>query len=189
MYQEYHVNKEQEICISCGLCCDGTLFDRAVLKSGEKGSLPKKIEVNYFKSEQKEFFRLPCPYHNGKCLIYKYKKAHVCSAYRCKLLYSYEKDYLSFNETAAIVLQAKAYRSEIFKQAKKVLKIKKNISFRELQKMLIEKKDAGLERKIFLDMLIARCNILDVLIIRHFKTNDEFQEMIVDNEGIEIYGN
>ena len=33
---------EQEICVTCGFCCDGTLFKYAVLQSGERGNLPAK---------------------------------------------------------------------------------------------------------------------------------------------------
>ena len=66
--------KEQEICRSCGMCCDGTLFSRARLEAGEKGNLPIKIEERYHRNNESEFFKLPCPYFSKECTIYSQKK-------------------------------------------------------------------------------------------------------------------
>ncbi len=37
--------KEQDLCVNCGFCCDGTIFMHAVLIQGEKGNLPEKIQT------------------------------------------------------------------------------------------------------------------------------------------------
>jgi hypothetical protein len=66
------MTKEQEICVDCGFCCDGTLFNQAVLKPAEKGNLPHWMEENYREKEDDGFFPLPCAYFDGNCTIYNY---------------------------------------------------------------------------------------------------------------------
>lgn len=77
---------EQEICVGCGLCCDGTLFNHAPLQPGERGHLPTKIGEGYQKEGDRKIFRLPCAYFSGKCTIYDQPRAHVCVAFRCQVV-------------------------------------------------------------------------------------------------------
>jgi len=62
---------EQQICLKCGLCCDGTMFVQAIPQKGEKGNLPEKIEKNYKKDTEGEYFKLPCPYLIKNALFMK----------------------------------------------------------------------------------------------------------------------
>ena len=105
---------EQEICISCGICCDGTLFNRASLEPGEKGQLPEKIEQNYFQVNGVDKFKLPCLYFDGKCTIYDQKKAIICSAFRCQLLNNFSVGKISINDTMNVISKAKTMRKELF---------------------------------------------------------------------------
>ena len=101
---------EQAICVTCGFCCDGTLFDHAVLQPGEKGNLPEYMERSYFKNEKGEYFRLPCEYFNENCSIYDQKKAHICSAFRCQLLKDFSKKKITQSNAKKVVRNAKDQR-------------------------------------------------------------------------------
>ncbi len=85
-----------QLCVSCGMCCDGTLFSQALLKAGEPdearrlgmqvftiGSGPPETVVGY-----DDAFRLPCHLHDrGWCTIYDdTARPHVCGAFQCVLL-------------------------------------------------------------------------------------------------------
>ena len=67
--------QEQDICVTCGFCCDGTLFAHALLNPGEKGSLPERIEESVFSLDDRDYFHLPCRYFAGRCTIYDRQRA------------------------------------------------------------------------------------------------------------------
>lgn len=178
--------KEQELCITCGICCDGTLFDKAVLRPGEKGTLPKKMEERYFQTEKGAYFKLPCPYFAGKCTIYNQKKAHVCSGFRCRLLIDFSKGKLPFHKASSIIVQAKLMREEIFNLTRQLLNSKNEYSFRELQNKLEKLKTESSEINPELESVIAKCIIFEALLVKYYMSEDEFNEMIITNEPITI---
>jgi hypothetical protein len=67
---------ELEICMKCGLCCDGTLFSFGLLKKGEKEFLPTLLQKRIIVTEKVERFKQPCPYFN-KNAQYIIRKNHV----------------------------------------------------------------------------------------------------------------
>lgn len=173
---------EQVICISCGLCCDGTLFLYAHLDPGERGNLPQKIEENSYSKNDKDYFRLPCRYFDGKCTIYDQKKANVCYGYRCQLLNDFASGRLDSDKALKIVEDAKNMRTEIIEQYRVLYDNRQMICFKKLlfelgrmQESATEDKPVGMEY----DMLLARCNIFEALLIRHFTQAGEFEKMIM----------
>jgi len=173
---------EQTICVSCGFCCNGTLFGHANLQAGEKGSLPEKIEQAWFKNGEKEAFRLPCLYFKGKCSIYGQKKAIVCSSYRCKLLKDFSEDRISLDEALQLVKNAHSQRAAILKLAGKVMKTNDNPPFRHLVTEIKQWNDDQTDNGVAteeLKTLTAHCNIFEALLIRHFKPDKDFESMRV----------
>ncbi len=174
--------EEQVICIRCGLCCDGTLFLHAHLDPGERGNLPEKIERNSYSKQGSDYFRLPCGYFDKKCTIYNQKKANVCSGYYCQLLRDLAAGRLTFNEALAIVEDAVNMRTEIIELYRIISGKRRKTYFKKLLRVLgrmqersTEDKPAGMDY----DMLLARCNIFEVLLIRHFSQSGEFEKMIM----------
>ncbi|WP_461097225.1 hypothetical protein [Spirosoma luteolum] len=78
------LNQEQQICLHCGFCCDGTLFEQAMLEPGEQ--LPPRLKDAYVVDGNQAFFRQPCTYFAGCCTIYDQPRLAICSSYRCQLL-------------------------------------------------------------------------------------------------------
>ncbi len=173
---------EQAICIACGFCCDGTLFENANLQPGEKGNLPEFIEQAWFKKGDKEAFKLPCLYFKGKCSIYNQKKAHICSAYRCKVLRDFSKKKISLEEAKQLIRNAANQRDAILDLAKKVMKNPGNMPFRQMVLELKQWSDTHNQddpANKDLKSLTARCNIFEALLIRHFKPDKDFDSMRV----------
>ncbi len=76
--------QSSDLCLSCGLCCDGAIFDQAGLEPGELGLAAEGLEL--VEQDGRTFFRLGCPCLNGTaCQIYGRRPA-ICSAFRCPLL-------------------------------------------------------------------------------------------------------
>ncbi len=178
--------EEQQICIGCGFCCDGTLFLHAMLNPGEHGNLPEKIEQNYRQEGTKEMFLLPCLYFAGRCTIYDSKKALVCSGYRCQLLNDFAAGRISMQDALDIVAAAKGLLEEIIRLYRDLTGKDHPLTFRELLaglKSVTEDSNAEAEPDSREELLIGKCNIFEVLLIRHFRSAGDFERMMVsDNE-------
>ncbi|AXE20519.1 hypothetical protein DR864_23660 [Runella rosea] len=169
---------EQEICVKCGLCCDGTLFSHAVLQKGERGNLPEKIEQQYGKEGESEFFTLPCAYFEGKCTIYNQKKAVVCSAFRCQLLKTFANGDVSQKDAIKIVTDALKFKAEIYQFYKQTFGVEFKLSFRELLAELNKMSPDTDPPNVPVELLRMKCNIYQTLLIKNFKSIKTFESMI-----------
>jgi len=173
---------EQRICIECGFCCDGTLFRTATLMPGERSSLPQLIEANSFEEGGKEYFRLPCRYFDGKCTIYQGEKAQICSAFRCRLLKSLSDGNISPEEALRIVAEAKLLRDEATGMFKALTDKYGIIPFRDVLAGLNSLMTVDDERDIRTseeEMLVVCCNILETLLIKHFRPQEDFEKLVM----------
>lgn len=173
--------EEQAICITCGFCCDGTLFSHATLRPGESGNLPEKIEQNYVIINGKEFFKQPCLYFNGRCTIYNEEKAFVCSSYRCQLLRDFADHRISLQNALKVVREAVIIRNEIMQQYKEVSGNCSNVSFSQLLLDLGQVWTSEPENKFRFnyELLQARCNIFEALLIKHIRSSADFESMMI----------
>jgi hypothetical protein len=180
--------KEQEICVGCGFCCDGTLFAIANLKKGEKDNLPEKMRTAYDKKGHDEFFYLPCGYFDGKCTIYNQKKAHVCSAFRCKLLKDFAANRYSQEQAFNIIDKAISLRTEINQIYCNIFDTVKAPYFRKLISEVDsydENKIGSKEKLSFLNLKV-KSSILDALLTKYFKSSEEFEQMIEKNNNLTL---
>lgn len=174
--------EEQLICVTCGFCCDGTLFMHAHLNPGERGNLPEKIEENRFIEEGKDYFRLPCQYFSEKCTIYDRKRADICSSYRCQLLKDFAEGKITMSEALEIISGATRMREELMEQYRA---ISGNNSRIPLSALLIElgkiqkSVSEGASVSSEYEMLQAQCNILEVLLIKHIRSAEDFTKMVM----------
>lgn len=174
--------EEQRICVGCGFCCDGTLFVNAGLNPGERGGLPEKIEQESFSEGGKDYFRLPCRYFAGKCTIYDRKRADVCSSFRCQLLKDFAEGKVTLNEALMTVNEAMEMRTNILKEYSRLSGKDTAINFRQLLVDLgmVMKSDTE-EAPVNPDyeVLLARCNIFEALLIKNFRSVEDFEKMIM----------
>ena len=174
--------QEQEICVTCGFCCDGTLFAYALLNPGEKGRLPVKIEENLFSRAEQDYFHLPCRYFAGRCTIYDRQRADVCGSYRCQLLRDFSEGIITYGQALGMVERAKQVRSELMEQYSLLTGKRESVHFMKVLKEagnnLLQEGDtvsAAMDRELFL----ARCNIFEALLIKHFRSADDFEKLVM----------
>jgi hypothetical protein len=173
---------EQKICLTCGFCCDGTLFLHATLYPGESGHLPEKIEQSRFTQDDKEFFRLPCLYFSEKCIIYDSKRADICSSYRCQLLKDYAGGKITMDEALEIVKGAMSMRTSILDQYRKISGESNSLNFRQLLVDIGKIRNSSSEEAQLChdyDMLQIRCNIFEALLIKHIRSASDFDNIMV----------
>lgn len=178
---------EQEVCVRCGMCCDGTLFLHAVLKQGERGNLPAKIEERSYVEDGKDYFRLPCLYFTGKCSIYGRQRADVCGSYRCQLLKDMAENRVSQKEARNIVAEATSSRDTLLQEYRSIIKEDGDITFKQLHSRIdkmIRDSGSGSETVHRAELLQAKCNILEALLIKYFRSAADFDKMMTDIQEI-----
>lgn len=124
--------EEQEICVRCGFCCDGTLFLHAHLYEGERGHLPEKIEAAAFTDKGREYFRLPCGYFSDRCTIYDRPRAEICGTYRCGVLRSFAAGEITREEAHDIVARAFAMRDSLYEDYSRLTNSSGRVCFRQM---------------------------------------------------------
>ncbi|HXD01841.1 MAG TPA: YkgJ family cysteine cluster protein [Novosphingobium sp.] len=74
---------ESEICLQCGLCCTGAIFDYAPLTAAE---LPFLVSGKFARWQDKAGFAFPCSQLDGACCTSYHDRPSVCRRYRCEVL-------------------------------------------------------------------------------------------------------
>lgn len=94
----------QSLCVRCGLCCDGTIFQRARLAPEDDRTLLAAIGILPVSTAQGEGFRLPCHHHRQRiCTIYASWRPQVCHSFRCSVLRRLDSGELSLDEACEVV--------------------------------------------------------------------------------------
>lgn len=174
--------EEQQICVDCGFCCDGTIFECASLKPGERGNIPVKMVTGTVPEKGEEYFHLPCPYFNKKCTIYDLKRAEVCGTFRCQLLKKFAAGELSPDQAINVISVAAGMRMEIKIKFQRLTGRSEAISFRQMIRELgkiVKAEKNGQSFREEIELLIVRCNIFEALLIKHFRSEDDFEKLVM----------
>lgn len=99
------------ICLPCGLCCDGTLIGHVQLENDELNSISQFKEIE--EESGKGFFLQPCKnFCENACNIYP-KRPKQCASFECGLLKSIDLKELSFTTALEIIEKVKQKRDLI----------------------------------------------------------------------------
>lgn len=94
------MTESSNLCLSCGLCCDGTLIGFVQLDTDEIADV-KKIK-NIEEVDGKGFFFQPCEDYCDGCTIYDHRPKQ-CGIFKCGLLKSVEQKELAFDSAIDII--------------------------------------------------------------------------------------
>lgn len=94
-----------ELCLACGMCCDGTLFGKAHIKDADEFDRLKALGMSTLYEDANASFTQPCPQYHGSCKIYRTAPS-VCSNYYCLPLRKLKRGATSFSETEKTIRQA-----------------------------------------------------------------------------------
>ncbi len=107
-----------DLCVSCGMCCDGTLFEKAtVLNAGDK-QLALNLDLTIIEKEDKTFFKLPCHLFHKCCTVYDKVRPNVCGTFFCVPLRNYEKGEIEFELAEKQVLKLLSLKKSIQENVK-----------------------------------------------------------------------
>lgn len=100
------------LCLSCGLCCDGSLIGFVQLDNDE---IPRIKEIMEIEDENGHgLFIQPCSKFCDGCTIYEQRPKN-CDKYNCELLLSVQQDEIPFDSALEIIQDVKQRKLEIQK--------------------------------------------------------------------------
>jgi Fe-S-cluster containining protein len=105
------VNSAEQLCLACGLCCDGTLFDLVKLEAGDDAGKLKALGLPVYLSRGKApiaRFPQPCAAlcENRTCRLYA-ERPWQCRTFECKTFKDAKAGRVTFAAALAIVKQAR----------------------------------------------------------------------------------
>jgi hypothetical protein len=170
-----HGEIAQSLCMECGLCCDGTLFLRAPVKSDDETDrlLARGIEIV---SDRKSTSAIPQPciaHKNCLCSIYADRPSSRRS-FECKLLRRFQKNKISQHQALTIIHEAVGLR-DAMKQAMHAVLDTGNCSFDDFTRHLQTrfKEAVTAEAKEVTSELFRRFAALWLCVNKHFR--DQWQ--------------
>jgi len=100
-------DQEQEICVSCGICCGGAMFSHVELHDDDIAS--KYVVLDLSIKDDKFQFNLPCNAFSqtSGCQIYEYRRPDMCHKFYCRLMKKFKKNKIGKVEALKIVTSAK----------------------------------------------------------------------------------
>src|SRR5262245_65319934 len=103
-----------ELCLQCGLCCDGTLFTNITLKPSEHAyaqSLGLAVNTT---PDGGLGAPQPCSaFVDGCCSLYAVGRPAACGSYRCELLKAYAAGTRNLDEVLPVVHLVRSLAREL----------------------------------------------------------------------------
>ncbi len=98
------MNDSENLCLSCGLCCDGTLIGFVELYRDELPKLRKLMKIE--EADGNGIFIHPCKSYCDGCTIYS-DRPKQCDNFKCRLLKSHEEKELDFDSAVEVINKLK----------------------------------------------------------------------------------
>ena len=125
-------NSAVNICVGCGLCCDGTIFTEVTLVDVDEQ--PPLIAVRAEITQRRDQFFLgqPCAASTpAGCSIYEERPA-LCRTYKCDLLRRRDIGEITTSAAATIVVATTTQRDIVMARLRPLLPVGKPVGFAEL---------------------------------------------------------
>ena len=111
----------QNLCMVCGLCCDGTLFKTAAVDPDERLTELQECGVQIHIENERRCLLFPCTaYEDHICKAYHNERAKICAEYQCKLLKQCLTGKITWDEAAEVVHSTQLHKKKLKANLKKV---------------------------------------------------------------------
>ncbi len=176
---------ESNICIDCGMCCDGTMYRTVEIEAGEDISPLQAVGVVFTAKDEKAQFLQPCAaFCEGRCSAYEGRPS-VCRKYRCALLRRVEAGEVSMDEARWLIASTLALRDRVRPELERLAEPQEPLALDGLYKLMFAKLDAAEDRaamkrgkgKLLLDVAALR-----VLLAKYFEPRDSESHKAEINE-------
>ena len=135
------VNYQQSLCLSCGLCCDGTLFGKVTVKPDDILPPLEAAGIQIQRKETKKSFKQPCvAYQKSCCQVYAERPTN-CRKYRCELLKKYEGGDVSFEEAQQKINRAQQLKNLLHTEISCIMPDENQLSIPAILRVLPEQQE------------------------------------------------
>jgi uncharacterized protein len=107
-----------DICVTCGMCCDGTLFDRASIKGEADIKVVESLGMEIHNVKDAVFFKQPCICFDKSCTVYNKTRPLACSNFLCDPIKNFEKGEISLEQAHNQINRALYLKIAMLKEAK-----------------------------------------------------------------------
>ena len=165
---------ESDLCVSCGMCCDGTYLAWApVVETDDTTGLQSVNHSVEFSEAGRPHFALPCPALVDKwCTVYGHRPA-ICPTYRCDLLNRYAAGGIAKADALAGISDTLVARDKVRPALYERLGVTRPTSMFTLHEDLDAERDGAADpaasRAAGSD-LMADIGLLNYLLSKHFRT-------------------
>ena len=104
---------EENICLDCALCCDGTIYTSAPVGAADDLEPLRATGAHWMKVEDRTTFRLPCSAVAGGCCSIYDRRPAVCREVSCLLRLRYDAGLVSFDDARSRIAGVKELRDRI----------------------------------------------------------------------------
>ncbi len=101
-----------DLCVSCGLCCDGSLFRFLPVEPRDVGA-HAALSLPVVRQSGRLAMPLPCAKLSGACCTVYAARPPGCRAFVCHLGYRLERGEVSFEHALGVVKEAQARIAEL----------------------------------------------------------------------------
>jgi hypothetical protein len=156
----------QALCLTCGICCEGTLFSHVPLKAAD-ALLPLQAGgIAIGANDAGQFFNLPCAAHReGCCQVYA-SRPIVCRKYRCELLGKYESGTSSWAESQQKIGHVQMLKKMIGTELERILPEGGRLDVMAVRRRLPTREELASDadlRKIWAPVMLLLAALLDCL--------------------------
>jgi uncharacterized protein len=135
------MNAIDQLCINCGLCCNGVLFADVELRKGDDARRLAELGLSLDKKGRREAFAQPCDCFDGRlCRIYN-ERPKRCRKFECGLLMRVQAGELD----AAAALEAIARAKQ---QVERVCELLRGVDSDDRQLALSQRYERAMKRPV-----------------------------------------
>lgn len=131
----------ENICVECGMCCDGTMFGYAELNDGDDAAALTTAGLRIVGNGEQSGFQLPCPrLVSCACTMYV-DRPSPCRAYKCALLLDHESGEVSTAAAREIIARTMELRDRVLPALQAFVGWPVPVPFSGLQAMMAQDLD------------------------------------------------
>ncbi len=163
------MNDSSNICLSCGLCCDGTLIGFVQLETEEIPTLGELMGDELV--TQSGVFLQPCTKYCDGCTIYA-NRPKQCANFKCGLLNSVEQKKLDFDKAVEAIAELKKQKNILENCLAEIdFKLKsKSFYFKMIElKNYLDKYDSLSSGELNIQKLMVELEVFEALLKSKFK--------------------
>jgi Fe-S-cluster containining protein len=167
------------ICLGCGLCCDGTIFATVSLYPADDVHALRAAGVALPVPGGAASFHQPCPALSAGCCGVYEQRPGSCRDYRCALRRRYDGNEISFGEARTVIDTAIALRDAVRPELERLTQSTAPSSLKHMYRLaqtLLEAPDDPVRSRREHGRLLLAMASLQRFLARHFQLPDSKPE-------------